>query len=107
MGQIKNIKLHIVTDIKVFDSLHSIHRGKTKEIIELPEYECGQYVLMVSDDQITCGDGARKEILEGKGALSNATTAAVFQLLTHAGLRNHFHRFISETECIVENCEMI
>jgi len=85
----------------------SIIKGKTKEIISLPEYEGGRYVLMVSDDQITCGDGARKDILEGKGALSNATTSAVFEALSAAGVRNHYHKFVSETECIVEQCEMI
>ena len=42
-------------------------KGKTKEILTLPEYKDGTYVLMRSTDQITCGDGARKNTLEGKG----------------------------------------
>lgn len=84
-----------------------IIKGKTKEIISLPEYEGGRYVLMRSDDQITCGDGARKDILEGKGALSNATNGAVFKMLNLAGVRTHFHKGVSDTECVVERCEMI
>ncbi|XP_012554976.2 multifunctional protein ADE2 isoform X2 [Hydra vulgaris] len=84
-----------------------IIEGKTKAIYALPEYLDGQYVIMKSHDQITCGDGARKDILIGKGALSNATNAAIFEYLNNAGVRTHFHRSVSETECIVERCQMI
>ena len=41
------------------------------------------------------------------GAYSNATNAAVFQMLNISGVRNHFHKPLSSTECIVEQCEMI
>ncbi|XP_057313506.1 multifunctional protein ADE2-like [Hydractinia symbiolongicarpus] len=81
--------------------------GKTKVVYNLPEYENGKYVLLQSKDQITCGDGARKDILEGKGALSNATNGAVFEFLNQSGVRTHFHKSLSETECIVEHCDMI
>lgn len=81
--------------------------GKTKVVYNLPEYENGKYVLLQSKDQITCGDGARKDILEGKGALSNATNGDVFEFLNQSGVRTHFHKSLSETECIVEHCDMI
>jgi len=82
-------------------------KGKTKEIFELPEYESGEYVLMRSTDQITCGDGARKNILDGKGALSNVTNSAVFEFLKQSGIPTHFDKSVSSTECIVQQCEMI
>lgn len=81
--------------------------GKTKVVYSLPSYKEGQYVLMKSKDQITCGDGARKDTLEGKGSLSNTTNAAVFNFLNASGVRTHFHQHISDTECIVEQCDMI
>lgn len=57
--------------------------GKTKAVFELPELPgC---VLMQSKDQITAGNAARKDRLEGKAAISNATTSCVFQLLREAG----------------------
>lgn len=81
--------------------------GKTKVVYTLPSYKEGQYVLMRSKDQITCGDGARKDVLEGKGSLSNTTNGAVFNFLNAAGVRTHFQQQISDTECIVEQCDMI
>jgi len=82
-------------------------KGKTKEVYGLPEYKSGECVLMRSTDQITCGDGARKNILEGKGALSNVTNAAVFEFLKQSGVPTHFEKSVSENECIVSKCEMI
>lgn len=81
--------------------------GKTKVVTSLPDYKEGQYVLLQNKDQITCGDGARKNILEGKGALSNATNGAVFEFLNCSGIRTHFHKQVSHSDCIVEQCDMV
>lgn len=60
-----------------------INEGKTKEIYELPNLPgC---VLLQSKDQITAGNAARKDIMEGKAAIANTTTSCVFQLLQEAG----------------------
>lgn len=60
-----------------------VNEGKTKEVYELPDMPgC---VLMQSKDQITAGNAARKDRMEGKAAISNATTSCVFQLLQEAG----------------------
>lgn len=40
---------------------------------------------MQSKDQITAGNAARKDRMEGKAAISNTTTSCVFQLLQEAG----------------------
>jgi len=82
-------------------------KGKTKEIFELPNFTGGEHVLMRSTDQISCGDGARKNIIEGKGAISNATNAAVFEMLNLSGVCTHYLKSISPNECIVKKCEMI
>jgi len=84
-----------------------LNKGKTKEIFRLNDYKNGDYVLMRSTDQITCQDGARKNILEGKGAYSNATNAAVFEFLKQSGIPTHFDQSVSKNECIVKRCEMI
>jgi len=80
--------------------------GKTKQIFKLPSYGEG-YVLMRSKDDITCGDGARKDVLEGKGRLSNMTNGAIYQFLNQSGVKTHYHKQVSETECIVQHCDMI
>lgn len=60
-----------------------LNEGKTKQIFELVD-EPG-LVLVQSKDQITAGNAARKDEMEGKAAISNKTTCCVFQLLHESG----------------------
>ncbi|XP_030347161.1 multifunctional protein ADE2 isoform X2 [Strigops habroptila] len=82
-----------------------VNEGKTKEVFELPDMPgC---VLMQSKDQITAGNAARKDRMEGKAAISNTTTSCVFQLLQESGIRTAFVRKQSDTAFIAAHCEMI
>ncbi|XP_077158162.1 bifunctional phosphoribosylaminoimidazole carboxylase/phosphoribosylaminoimidazole succinocarboxamide synthetase isoform X2 [Paroedura picta] len=82
-----------------------INEGKTKEVYELPSLPgC---VLMQSKDQITAGNAARKDVMEGKAAISNATTSCVFQLLQESGIKTAFVKRHSHTAFIAAHCEMI
>nr|XP_027312846.2 multifunctional protein ADE2 [Anas platyrhynchos] len=82
-----------------------VNEGKTKEVYELPDIPgC---VLMQSKDQITAGNAARKDRMEGKAAISNTTTSCVFQLLQEAGIKTAFVRKHSDTAFIAAHCEMI
>nr|CAD7456628.1 unnamed protein product [Timema tahoe] len=53
--------------------------GKTKRVFELPNLP--GHVLLQSKDRITAGDGVKSHEMEGKAAISNQTTAKVFELL--------------------------
>uniref|UniRef100_A0A8D0DKZ7 Phosphoribosylaminoimidazole carboxylase n=1 Tax=Salvator merianae TaxID=96440 RepID=A0A8D0DKZ7_SALMN len=82
-----------------------INEGKTKEVYELPSLPgC---VLLQSKDQITAGNAARKDLMEGKAAISNTTTSCVFQLLQEAGIKTAFVKKHSDTAFIAAHCEMI
>uniref|UniRef100_A0A8C3KMN9 Phosphoribosylaminoimidazole carboxylase n=1 Tax=Calidris pygmaea TaxID=425635 RepID=A0A8C3KMN9_9CHAR len=82
-----------------------VNEGKTKEVYELPDMPgC---VLMQSKDQITAGNAARKDRMEGKAAISTTTTSCVFQLLQEAGIKTAFVRKQSDTAFIAAHCEMI
>ncbi|XP_044273852.1 multifunctional protein ADE2 isoform X1 [Varanus komodoensis] len=82
-----------------------INEGKTKEVYDLPNLPgC---VLLQSKDQITAGNAARKDRMEGKAAISNTTTSCVFQLLQEAGIKTAFMRKHSDTAFIAAHCEMI
>ncbi|XP_037753634.1 multifunctional protein ADE2 isoform X2 [Chelonia mydas] len=82
-----------------------INEGKTKEVYELPDL--AGCVMMQSKDQITAGNAARKDHMEGKAAISNATTSCVFQLLHDSGIKTAFVRKHSDTAFIAAQCEMI
>ena len=60
-----------------------LYEGKTKEVYEL--LDSPGKVLLQSKDQITAGNAARKNHLEGKAAISNKITSCIFQLLQEAG----------------------
>ncbi|XP_027623760.1 multifunctional protein ADE2 isoform X1 [Tupaia chinensis] len=82
-----------------------LYEGKTKEVYEL--LDSPGKVLLQSKDQITAGNAARKNHLEGKAAISNKTTSCIFQLLQEAGIKTAFTRKCGETAFIAPQCEMI
>src|SRR5258708_20173290 len=62
--------------------------GKTKMIYAYPGNENLAY--MVSKDQITAFDGARRNEIAGKSGWSTITTANVFRLLNDEEFATHF-----------------
>ncbi|MBA3944048.1 MAG: phosphoribosylaminoimidazolesuccinocarboxamide synthase [Herpetosiphonaceae bacterium] len=63
--------------------------------------------IMVQKDAISAGDGARRDVLPGKGHLSSHTAANVFGLLNTAGIPTHFVSTPAEGTLLVRRCEMI
>ena len=77
--------------------------GKTKIIFD---YGDGK-VLVENKDSITAGDGAKKNLLEGKGAASCRTASNCFALLNANGIETHFVEKKSDREFIARKCRMI
>jgi len=79
--------------------------GKTKLIYAYPEDNTLAY--MVNKDQITAGDGARRNELVGKSRWSTITTANVFRLLNEANIPTHFVKQIDDQTLLVKRCTML
>lgn len=79
--------------------------GKTKIIYAHPDDP--DLAIMVHKDAISAGDGARRNTIAGKGALSGRTAANVFGLLNRAGVATHFVAAPADDEMIVRRCSMI
>jgi phosphoribosylaminoimidazole-succinocarboxamide synthase len=79
--------------------------GKTKIIFA--HLNDPALVYMVHKDSISAGDGARRNVIEGKGALSCRTTTNVFKALDRAGLPTHFVDNLEDTIMLVRQCKMI
>jgi len=79
--------------------------GKTKVIYAHPTKD--DVVYMVHKDGITAGDGARRNELPGKGALSCRTTSNVFYLLEDEGINTHYIGMVADNVNIVARCTMI
>lgn len=66
-----------------------IDEGKTKIILE-DVIGDGTRVLLRSKDDITAGDGSRRDVIERKSVIANTTTVNVFKLLQNNGIHTHF-----------------
>uniref|UniRef100_A0A8D2IBB6 Bifunctional phosphoribosylaminoimidazole carboxylase/phosphoribosylaminoimidazole succinocarboxamide synthetase n=1 Tax=Urocitellus parryii TaxID=9999 RepID=A0A8D2IBB6_UROPR len=91
--------------VEILNIGKKLYEGKTKEVYEL--LDSPGKVLLQFKDQITAGNAARKNHLEGKAAISNKITSCIFQLLQEAGIKTAFTRKCGETAFIAPQCEMI
>jgi phosphoribosylaminoimidazole carboxylase/phosphoribosylaminoimidazole-succinocarboxamide synthase len=85
--------------------LKPINEGKTKRIYPIPGDPAR--VRVESKNDITAGDGAKHDLIEGKAELATRTTCNVFRLLKACGIPVAFERQESATEFIAESCEML
>ncbi len=79
--------------------------GKTKVVYAHPTDPA--LVVLVHKDSLSAGDGARRNEIMGKGALSGRTAANVFAYLNNKGVATHFVDVPSPTEMIAKRCQMI
>ena len=69
-----------------------IAEGKTKFILST---EKPGWIHIRSKDDITAGDGARHDVIPGKGMLANQTTCNIFHLLRHHKIPLAFERKVA------------
>src|SRR5688572_26676235 len=79
--------------------------GKTKLIYAHPS-DAGR-AFMVQKDSISAGDGARRNEIAGKGAISGRTAANVFALLNSEGVRTHYRADPAPGVMEIERCAML
>lgn len=71
-----------------FSSLENLAEGKTKIIYANPEDT--KTVYMVFKDDITAGDGAKHDVIEGKAVVDWKTNRDIFELLNRNGMLTHY-----------------
>lgn len=81
-----------------------ISEGKTKIIWQTNN---PNFVRIESKNQITAGDGLRKDIIRGKAEIATTTTANVFKLLKKKRIPTHFVKQISANSFKAKSCSMI
>ncbi|HTU69601.1 MAG TPA: phosphoribosylaminoimidazolesuccinocarboxamide synthase [Candidatus Baltobacteraceae bacterium] len=85
-----------------------VGHGKTKVLYENPGHP--DQLVVAQTDQISAGDGARRNEIPGKGRLAAQTTARVFRLLNLCGLPTHYlsgGEDDDNNEMLVRRCNMI
>lgn len=81
-----------------------LYEGKAKRIFSTDNE--GQ-LRVEYKDEVTAGNGAKKDKMEGKGRLNNQITSIIFEYLAHHGIASHFIKQLSETEQLVEEVKII
>ena len=81
-----------------------IYEGKAKILYEGPEP--GTLVQYFKDDA-TAGNGAKKEVFEGKGVLNNRLSEFFMTGLNQIGVPTHFIRRLNMREQLVRQVEII
>lgn len=81
-----------------------IYEGKAKILYEGPEP--GTLVQHFKDDA-TAGDGAKHEIIDGKGVLNNRISEFIFSKLNALGIPTHFVRRLNMREQLIREVEII
>lgn len=86
-----------------FDALEKIAEGKTKIIYTNPENE--KTVYMVFKDDITAGDGAKHDVIEGKALVDWRTNRDIFEFLNWKGVRTHYIESPQEKVSLVKKLD--
>lgn len=79
--------------------------GKTKKIFEVVDQP--ERVIVEAKDDITAGDGAKHDVIEGKGVWATSTTVNVFNLLQYCSVPVAFAKRLDDRRFVAPRCEMI
>lgn len=82
----------------------TIYEGKAKIIYEGPEP--GTLIQYFKDDA-TAGNGAKKDVIAGKGVLNNRISAHIMTKLEGIGVPTHFLKSLNMREQLVREVEII
>ena len=80
------------------------YEGKAKRVFST---EVENQLRVEYKDEVTAGNGAKKDTMKGKGRLNNQITSIIFDYLSHKGIESHFIKQLSETEQLVKEVKII
>lgn len=81
-----------------------VYEGKAKRVFSTDE----DHVFRIEyKDEVTAGNGAKKDKMAGKGRLNNLITSYFFERLAQEGLESHFIKKLSDTEQLVKEVTII
>ncbi|MDR2063166.1 MAG: AIR carboxylase family protein [Candidatus Nomurabacteria bacterium] len=95
----------IYQDHQLFRQAFFLIEGKTKRIYQ--DSDDSDFVIVESKDDLTAGDGAQHDVIEGKAAWSTETTCNVFELLDACLVPLAYSERLDDTAFRARKCEMI
>jgi len=85
------------------NSLNKLAEGKTKIIYENPQDS--KSVYMVFKDDITAGDGAKHDVIQGKALVDWKTNRDIFEFLNRLGIETHYIESPAEKVSLVKKLD--
>jgi phosphoribosylaminoimidazole-succinocarboxamide synthase len=96
--------MKLLSDLIMKNTQEPLIKGKTKAL--WPTSRPG-VVCVQSFDDITAGDGAKKDSFPGKAVMATETTCNVFELLAKKGIPVAFIERISDKQFLAPYCKML
>ncbi|MGL5440512.1 MAG: phosphoribosylaminoimidazolesuccinocarboxamide synthase [Filifactoraceae bacterium] len=84
--------------------MEMVYEGKAKQVF-LTEKE-NEYLIRYKDDA-TAFNGAKKDVIEGKGELNLAITTIIFEMLEESNINTHYINTLNEKDMLVKKVEII
>ncbi|WP_414056017.1 phosphoribosylaminoimidazolesuccinocarboxamide synthase [Macrococcus equi] len=81
-----------------------VYEGKAKRVFSTDD---DNVYRIEYKDEVTAGNGAKKDKMEGKGRLNNLITSYFFERLAQEGVPSHFIEKLSDTEQLVKKVTII
>ncbi|MDD5211514.1 MAG: phosphoribosylaminoimidazolesuccinocarboxamide synthase [Sulfuricurvum sp.] len=81
-----------------------IYEGKAKRLYSTDD---PNLVIAQFKDDLTAFNGAKKDTEEGKGALNNKVSTALFQMLAQNGVESHFVKMLDDTNMLCKKVDII
>ena len=81
-----------------------LYKGKAKDVYSTNN---PNEVIVDFKNDVTAGNGAKKDTIEGKGKLNNLITEIIFLHLHRAGIQTHFIKRIDDKKQLVKKVEII
>lgn len=81
-----------------------VYEGKAKRVFNTDD---NNIYRIEYKDEVTAGNGAKKDKMEGKGRLNNLITSYFFERLAQDGVDSHFIERTSDTEQLVKKVTII
>ncbi|MEQ8153416.1 MAG: phosphoribosylaminoimidazolesuccinocarboxamide synthase [Clostridiaceae bacterium] len=86
------------------EKLQMLYEGKAKQIYATDKAD---EVIVYYKDDATAFNGEKKGSIEDKGALNNAITSVIFELLNKNGVKTHFIKQLNEREQLCKKVEIV
>ncbi|ADP78088.1 phosphoribosylaminoimidazole-succinocarboxamide synthase [Methanothermus fervidus DSM 2088] len=81
-----------------------LHRGKVKDVYETDN---PSHLIIKFRDDITAGDGAKKDKIHKKGYYCSIISAKLFKVLEENGINTHFIKLLKPRYMLVSKLKMI